>query len=70
MGYWSNGARCDQIRDSLPGVGFALVEGVTEPVRLRIGHHTDERIAELVKAYAPSPPTAPTDTRTLEEVGA
>lgn len=47
------GARCDEISDSLPGVGFALVDGVTEPVRLRIGHHPDDVISELVKAYAP-----------------
>jgi S-DNA-T family DNA segregation ATPase FtsK/SpoIIIE len=52
-GAWKRGARCDQISDSLPGVGFALVDGVTEPVRLRIAHYSDEAVTELVDTYAP-----------------
>jgi S-DNA-T family DNA segregation ATPase FtsK/SpoIIIE len=67
------GARCDEISDSLPGVGFALVDGVTEPVRMRIGHHTDDDITELVKTYAPRSATQDAtgdDTgRELQEVG-
>ena len=64
------GARCDEIRDSLPGVGFALVDGVTEPVRLRIGHHTDDHITELVRQYAPRAATQDNIGRELEEAAA
>jgi DNA segregation ATPase FtsK/SpoIIIE, S-DNA-T family len=67
------GARCDEISDSLPGVGFALVDGVTEPVRLRIGHYSDERVTELVQAYAPRSTVQDTSNgggaRELQEVG-
>ena len=37
------GAACDMIPDTLPGVGYVQVDGITEPVRVRFAHHTDAR---------------------------
>lgn len=48
------GARCDEIPQSLPGVGYVLLDGLPEPVRVRFSHVTDDTIAELVTRYAPS----------------
>jgi S-DNA-T family DNA segregation ATPase FtsK/SpoIIIE len=45
------GARCDQIPESLPGVGFVKVDGVREPVRVRAALVTDADIDEMVKLY-------------------
>ncbi|SOD73283.1 S-DNA-T family DNA segregation ATPase FtsK/SpoIIIE [Jatrophihabitans sp. GAS493] len=47
------GARCDEIPESLPGVGFVVLDGVAEPVRVRFTHVTDEHIAGLVRDYTP-----------------
>ncbi|MET9313633.1 FtsK/SpoIIIE domain-containing protein [Kribbella sp. NPDC003505] len=47
------GARCDQIPETLPGVGYVAVDGETEPIRVRFSHITDEDIADLVNTYAP-----------------
>jgi S-DNA-T family DNA segregation ATPase FtsK/SpoIIIE len=50
------GARCDQIPDSSPGVGYVKVDGIREPQRVRAAYVTDEDIAELVREYpAPGP---------------
>lgn len=51
------GARCDDkkvIPDSLPGVGFVRVDGVREPVRVRVAYVTENDIAEMVRDYAPA----------------
>jgi S-DNA-T family DNA segregation ATPase FtsK/SpoIIIE len=48
------GAYCDRIPASLPGVGYVRVDGVREPTRVRAGHVTDEDIAAMVRDYAPS----------------
>jgi S-DNA-T family DNA segregation ATPase FtsK/SpoIIIE len=42
------GARCDAISQSTRGVGYVLVDGVAEPVRVRFAHITDDHIADLV----------------------
>jgi len=47
------GAYCDRIPASLPGVGYVRVDGVREPTRVRAGHVTDEDIAAMVRDYAP-----------------
>jgi DNA segregation ATPase FtsK/SpoIIIE, S-DNA-T family len=47
------GALCDRIPASLPGVGYVRVDGVREPTRVRAGHVTDEDIAAMVCDYAP-----------------
>jgi S-DNA-T family DNA segregation ATPase FtsK/SpoIIIE len=43
----NRGALCDQIPDTLPGVGYVAVDGVAEPVRVRFSHITDQHIAAL-----------------------
>jgi S-DNA-T family DNA segregation ATPase FtsK/SpoIIIE len=47
------GAYCDRIPASLPGVGYVRVDGVREPTRVRAGHVTDQHIAAMVRCYAP-----------------
>jgi S-DNA-T family DNA segregation ATPase FtsK/SpoIIIE len=47
------GAYCDRIPASLPGVGYVRVDGVREPTRVRAGHVKDEDIAAMVRDYAP-----------------
>ena len=50
------GAECDRIPRSLPGVGYVRIDGVREPLRVRAGKITDEDIAAMVAAYpAPRP---------------
>jgi S-DNA-T family DNA segregation ATPase FtsK/SpoIIIE len=41
------GARCDQIPESLPGVGYMRVDGVREPVRVRAAWVSDADIATM-----------------------
>lgn len=41
------GARCDQIPETLPGVGFVSLEGVREPVRVRFTHMRDSDLTLL-----------------------
>lgn len=47
------GAECDRIPASLPGVGYVVLEGIREPVRVRAGHVTDTDLAAMVRDYAP-----------------
>lgn len=47
------GARCDEIPESLPGVGFVTVDGIAEPVRARFAHLTDSDIRVLADVYEP-----------------
>jgi S-DNA-T family DNA segregation ATPase FtsK/SpoIIIE len=49
----NRGARCDDIPESTPGVGYVAVEGVAEPVRVRFTHVTDTHIAHLAATYSP-----------------
>ena len=53
QGARDRGARCDQIPESLPGVGYVGIDGVAEPVRVRFAHLTDDDIAAMVADYAP-----------------
>ena len=52
------GARCDQIPESLPGVGFVALDGVSEPVRVRFAHLADPDIAHLAATH-PAPANTP-----------
>ena len=45
------GAECHLIPDTLPGIGFVTMEGVTEPVRVRFPYVSDECIAEMVQTW-------------------
>lgn len=47
------GARCDRIPNSLPGVGYVRLDGDREPTRVRAGYVTDDDIAAMSVAYGP-----------------
>ncbi|MFC0527221.1 FtsK/SpoIIIE domain-containing protein [Phytohabitans kaempferiae] len=48
----NRGARCDQIPETTPGIGYVALDGVREPVRVRFSYLTDTDIAQLVRDYA------------------
>jgi S-DNA-T family DNA segregation ATPase FtsK/SpoIIIE len=45
------GAECDRIPDTSPGVGYVVVDGRREPVKVRFAYHSDTQIAALVGEY-------------------
>lgn len=45
------GAACDQIPSSLPGVGYVVLEGVREPVRVRAAYMSDEDVRDTVGRF-------------------
>ncbi|WBC12800.1 FtsK/SpoIIIE domain-containing protein [Micromonospora sp. WMMA1998] len=45
------GALCDRIPESMPGVGFVVLDGVREPVRVRFAYLTDDDIRQLGRDY-------------------
>jgi S-DNA-T family DNA segregation ATPase FtsK/SpoIIIE len=47
------GAHCDRIPASLPGVGYVRIDGVREPGRVRATYITDDEITEMVADYTP-----------------
>lgn len=50
------GAECDLIPDATPGVGYVMIDGTAQPVRVRAFHVTDRDIATLTRAFpAPRP---------------
>lgn len=53
QGSRERGARCDEIPDSLRGVGYVKVDGRQDPVRVRSAYVTDADIAAMVAEYAP-----------------
>ncbi|WFE57576.1 FtsK/SpoIIIE domain-containing protein [Micromonospora sp. WMMD712] len=57
------GALCDRIPESAPGVGFVVLDGVREPVRVRFAYLTDDDIRQLGHDYR-----HPTDTDTDQGV--
>lgn len=72
-GAHARGARCDQIRESLPGVGYVVLDGTRESVRVRFSHITDDTIAALVTRYTGTPtdsagsaPAAPVHLRVVD----
>ncbi len=69
----ARGARCDEIPESLPGVGYVGIDGEAEPVRVRFPFHSDEDVATLVDLYAPTDATGndrESSLRPVEEVAA
>ncbi|MFI5783419.1 FtsK/SpoIIIE domain-containing protein [Nocardia sp. NPDC051570] len=50
------GARCDEIPDSTPGVGYVGEDGTAEFVRVRAFWVSNEDIDAIVEAYAPEQP--------------
>lgn len=47
------GARCDQISEDTPGVGFVVEDGHTEPTRVRFSYISDDDIHTMCSLYAP-----------------
>ncbi len=47
------GAVCDQIPDSTPGMGYVMVDGTREPLRVRAYHVTDADIDYIAHCFAP-----------------
>jgi S-DNA-T family DNA segregation ATPase FtsK/SpoIIIE len=47
------GAECDRIPTSMPGVGYVVLEGVREPVRVRAAYVSDADLAQMVEDYRP-----------------
>ncbi|HET7388896.1 MAG TPA: FtsK/SpoIIIE domain-containing protein [Nocardioidaceae bacterium] len=48
-----HGAECDQISAGLPGVGYMILDGVREPVRVRAAYVADHDLAGMVEQFAP-----------------
>jgi len=55
-GALDRGAHCHRIPDTLPGVGYVLVEGAAEPVRVRFSYLTDGDIRALAVTCRPGAP--------------
>jgi S-DNA-T family DNA segregation ATPase FtsK/SpoIIIE len=53
-GAHDQGAACDRIPASLPGVGYVRTDGIREPTRVRAAYITDPDIAAMVADY-PAP---------------
>ncbi|MCV7195762.1 FtsK/SpoIIIE domain-containing protein [Mycobacterium angelicum] len=45
------GAECDRIADASPGVGYVLIDGSAQPVRVRAFHVTDRDIINLATRF-------------------
>jgi S-DNA-T family DNA segregation ATPase FtsK/SpoIIIE len=45
------GAACDRIDHSTPGVGYVLLDGTPEPVRVRFTYHDDAAVRALAARY-------------------
>jgi S-DNA-T family DNA segregation ATPase FtsK/SpoIIIE len=67
---WDNGALCDSIPRSLPGIGYVLMEGQAHAVRVRAAYVSDDEIRAMARDYRPrrvlhsidTPTDTPTDT--------
>ena len=47
------GAECDRISDGTPGVGYMMIDGTAQPVRVRAFHVTDHDISTLAARFRP-----------------
>ncbi|TDO45876.1 S-DNA-T family DNA segregation ATPase FtsK/SpoIIIE [Kribbella sp. VKM Ac-2527] len=50
---WDNGALCDSIPRSLPGIGYVRMEGQAHSVRVRAAYVTDNEIRTMARDYRP-----------------
>jgi S-DNA-T family DNA segregation ATPase FtsK/SpoIIIE len=48
------GAVCDHILTATPGVGYVMVDGTSEPLRVRAFHVTDNDIDYVAKHFIPA----------------
>ncbi|MEU2126535.1 FtsK/SpoIIIE domain-containing protein [Nocardia niwae] len=58
QGARDRGARCDEISDETPGVGYVGEDGSNEFVRVRAFFVSDDDIDAIVDAYSPAPEIA------------
>jgi S-DNA-T family DNA segregation ATPase FtsK/SpoIIIE len=58
QGARDRGARCDEISDQTPGVGYVGEDGTTEFLRVRAYFVSDDDIDAIVDAYSPAPEIA------------
>ena len=49
------GAECDLIADATPGVGYVMIDGTADPIRVRAFHVTDRDIAVLARNLSRTP---------------
>ena len=54
QGARDGGAECDLIADATPGVGYVMIDGTADPVRVRAFHVTDRDITALARTF-PAP---------------
>ncbi|MER7455682.1 FtsK/SpoIIIE domain-containing protein [Micromonospora sp. NPDC126480] len=50
-GMRDRGALCDRIPQSLPGVGFVVIDGDPTPMRVRFSYLTDDEIRDMAQTY-------------------
>src|SRR5205823_1327107 len=55
-GALDRGPACHRIPDTLPGIGYVLVECAAEPVRVRFTYLTDADVRALASTYRPGAP--------------
>jgi S-DNA-T family DNA segregation ATPase FtsK/SpoIIIE len=48
------GAACDKIPEHLPGIGYVVLDGVAEPIRVRFPHVTDDHITTMAVPDTPA----------------
>lgn len=53
------GALCDRIDEGRPGVGYVVLDGVREPVRVRSAHVADDDVRAMAATYTAWPGPAP-----------
>jgi S-DNA-T family DNA segregation ATPase FtsK/SpoIIIE len=56
------GAECDLIADATPGVGYVMLDGTADPIRVRAFHVTDRDIAALARTFPASRRRTPDTT--------
>jgi S-DNA-T family DNA segregation ATPase FtsK/SpoIIIE len=50
-GMRDRGALCDRIPQSMPGVGYVVLDGDPTPMRVRFSYLTDEEIRDMAQTY-------------------
>jgi S-DNA-T family DNA segregation ATPase FtsK/SpoIIIE len=66
---WDNGAVCDSIPRSLPGIGYIQLEGQTHAQRVRAAYVTDDEIREMAAQYRPVHHLRAVDNEPTTETG-
>ncbi|KEF99085.1 MULTISPECIES: FtsK/SpoIIIE domain-containing protein [Mycobacterium] len=56
------GAECDLIADATPGVGYVMIDGTADPMRVRAFHVSDRDITALARTFPAPRPRTPRTT--------